>query len=259
MAKHKSGMLELKNPHSVYEAIKKRPVDVIEIVVRSQKPEGMWEKVIELAKTSGIAVRSGSMGTEPKQSRQRGKTKADAFKQERAGTAFGIVKSKHNDSLDTVLHNENPDANGLWLALDCLQDPHNVGAIFRTAAFFGVKGMIVTQDRSAPMNGTVYDVATGGVEHVPFSVETNLSRALSKAKDSGLWILGASEHAEQSISEIKPDRPWLLVIGNEEKGIRRLTRDHCDMLCSVPAIGNVTSLNASSAAAVMISNLTPVN
>jgi 23S rRNA (guanosine2251-2'-O)-methyltransferase len=131
-----------------------------------------------------------------------------------------------------------------------------VGAIFRTAAFFGVQGVLLTQERSAPLTSTVYDVASGGMESIPFAVEVNLQRAFEKAKDAGLWILGTSEHAQEDFSTIKRDRPWLLVIGNEEKGMRRLTEEACDVLCKITPAGNVTSLNASVAAAIFISKLT---
>ena len=77
-------------------------------------------------------------------------------------------------------------------------------------------------------------MASGGVEYVPFSVQTNLSRALDAAKDAGLWVLGTSEHAEKDLSAFSADRPWLLVLGNEERGMRRLTRDKCDELCRIP-------------------------
>ena len=143
----------------------------------------------------------------------------------------------------------------LWLALDCLQDPQNVGAIFRTAAFFGVNGLIVTRDRSAPMNAAVYDVASGGVELVPFAQPPNLARALELAKQSGLWILGSSEHAEKDVAEIPRDRPWLVVLGSEEQGLRRLTLEHCDEVCRIMPRGALQSLNVSAAAAVLISEL----
>jgi len=155
----------------------------------------------------------------------------------------------------SVLFNNISD--GLWLALDTVQDPQNVGAIFRTAAFFNARGIIITTDRSAPLSGTAFDVASGGIEYVPFSLVTNLSRTLDQAQEAGLWILGTSEHAEQELHTIKPDRPWLLVLGNEETGLRRLTRDKCDSLCRIRAKGAVTSLNVSAASALCISHLSP--
>ena len=148
-----------------------------------------------------------------------------------------------------------PMRSGLWLALDQIQDPHNVGAIFRTAAFFGIRGIIVTKDRSAPLSATAYDVASGGLECVPFAQPPNLSRALKQAKDAGLWVLGTSEHATRDLSEVDRDRPWLLVLGNEEKGLRRLTSEHCDELCRITPRGEIASLNVSVAAGVLMAAL----
>ena len=105
------------------------------------------------------------------------------------------------------------------------------------------------------MSGAVYDVASGGVEYVPFSVQTNLSRALDVAKDAGFWVLGTSEHAEKDLNAIPADRPWLLVLGNEESGMRRLTRDKCDEVCRVVPRGAIASLNVSAAAAICIHHL----
>ncbi|MCA9068093.1 MAG: RNA methyltransferase, partial [Planctomycetaceae bacterium] len=123
------------------------------------------------------------------------------------------------------------------------------------AAFFGVKGIIITKDRSAPLSATVYDVASGGVECVPFAQPPNLSRSLQQAKDAGVWVLGTLEHAERDLSEVDRDRPWLLVLGNEEKGLRRLTSEHCDELCRITPRGEIGSLNVSVAAGILISSL----
>lgn len=167
-----------------------------------------------------------------------------------------MVRDRAGLSLEEIFPApSDPPRAGVWLALDCLQDPQNVGAIFRTAAFFGVQGLIATRDRSAPMNAAVYDVASGGVEEVPFAQPPNLARALEVAKASGLWILGSSERAERSLADIPRDRPWLLVLGSEEHGLRRLTLEHCDDVCRIPPRGKLQSLNVSAAAAVLLAEL----
>jgi 23S rRNA (guanosine2251-2'-O)-methyltransferase len=94
------------------------------------------------------------------------------------------------------------------------------------------------------------------MEHVPFSVHTNLSRALDQAKRAGLWVLGTSERADQDVSQIDRDRPWLLVVGNEERGLRRLTLDKSDAVCRLTPRGPITSLNVSVATGVLIAALT---
>lgn len=144
---------------------------------------------------------------------------------------------------------------GLWIALDCVQDPHNLGAIFRTAAFFGVRGIVLPKDRSSPITPAVVDVACGGVAHVPYAVVTNFSRALQDFKDAGFWIMGATEHQGDSIYTVPRDRRWVLVLGSEESGMRRLTEESCDLFVKIPARGKVTSLNVSVAAGVLISSL----
>jgi 23S rRNA (guanosine2251-2'-O)-methyltransferase len=168
------------------------------------------------------------------------------------------VRESEGISLEALFSGarDRAEGKGLWLALDSLQDPQNLGALFRAAAFFGVEGILLTQERSAPLTATVYDIACGGLESVPFTLQVNLQRAFEKAKAEGLWILGTSEHAKESLFKVQRDRPWLLVVGNEEKGMRRLTEESCDMLCSIPAQSNiVTSLNVSVAAGIAIAHL----
>ena len=246
-------MLELKNPHSVLAAIRNRPRDVTEIQIHPDSVHGAWKEVVEAAQAAGISVANDRRRSESGGRRQQ----RSEPKTERVGVASATVRENSGVGLGELFSTvETESAAGLWLALDTLQDPHNVGAIFRSAGFFGVRGAIISRDRSAPLNSTVYDVASGGMEAVPFAVVPNLSRALDQAKKQGLWLLGTSEHATDSIESILPDRPWLVVVGNEEKGLRRLTLDHCDVVCGIPQRGPVTSLNVSVAAAVLISRLT---
>jgi len=240
--------LTLRNPHSVLAAMSARPHDILDVRVPPGKPSDAWREVVQQAHARGIPVRTDLATSEP------GGRRGDQ-KSERQSLATAIVREQPGVMLEELWSNETPGAGQLWLALDCLQDPHNVGAIFRSAAFFGVRGILLTKDRSAPMSSTVYDVASGGVEAVPFAQIPNLAAALKLAKQAGLWSLGSSEHATQDVAAIPHDRPWLLIIGNEEQGLRRLTLDLCDETCSIPARGPVGSLNASVAAGVMISTL----
>lgn len=226
----------LKNPHSILAVLKKRPQDVIEVRL-SAKPGGAWGIVRERAERVGVRVYAGRG---ERQGRFRG------------GDAEAAVKEHPGCDLAELF----ADTTGLFLALDTVQDPQNLGAIFRSAAFFGVRGVLLTRDRSASLTSAAYDVASGGVEYVPFSVQTNLSRALDVAKDAGLWVLGTSEHAEKDLSAFSADRPWLLVLGNEESGMRRLTRDKCDEVCRIAPRGAVGSLNVSAAAAICMYHFT---
>lgn len=136
------------------------------------------------------------------------------------------------------------------LALDGITDPHNLGAILRTAAFMGVAGVILPKDRAALITETVYRIASGGLEHLRVAQVTNLVTALKELKEIGFWSVGFSEHAKQAISEIRRDFPPVMVIGNEEKGMRPLVQDTCDFLVKLEAKGGLCSLNASVAAAL---------
>jgi 23S rRNA (guanosine2251-2'-O)-methyltransferase len=194
----------------------------------------------------GTPVVEGERADPRRREREGGRAGPEASVKERAPVTFEALYARRGGEAGP----------GLWLALDSLQDPHNVGSIFRSAAFFGVRGIVMTSDRAAPLSAVVYDVASGGVEAVPFAVETNLRRALQAAKDAGLWILGSSEHATKAIEDVPRDRPWLLVLGNEEYGLRRLTLETCDEVCQIPPKGDaVTSLNVSVAAGILIATL----
>ena len=242
--------LELKNPHSVLAAIQARPLDVFGVnMPSSEPPSPAWSEVLEAA--AARAVRITRLGRPTRGSQRSGE------KSGRESLMSASVRDRPDVSLEELFADSATRANGhgLWLALDNLQDPHNVGAIFRSAAFFGVQGIVLTKDRSAPLNGTVYDVAAGGLEHVPFALVPNLARAMSAAKESGLWVLGTSEHATEDVTQVDRGRPWLLIVGNEEKGIRRLTAEHCDSVCRITPRGGVTSLNVSVATGILIATL----
>ncbi len=232
--------LHLKNPHSILAVLQARPQDVYEIRL-SDPVAGPWRQIRASAVEIGVKV--------TRETRPSGRQNRAG----RAGNAEAVVKDRHPVTIQDLF--ADVPANGLWLALDQVQDPHNVGAIFRTAAFFGVRGILLTRDRSAPLTETVYDVASGGIEHVPFSILTNLSRALDLAQKTNLWILGASENADTNLAQIGADRPWLIVLGNEERGLRRLTLDKCDATCKIPSTGTVASLNVSVAAGIFMQKL----
>jgi len=237
-------VLELKNPHSVLAVLKRRPRDVSEITISGGAGRA-WDEVAQLAQQLRVPVVHA-------ESRRRDFDRSQ--KTERVGSASAVVKEPPESSLQELFAGaKEPGATGLWLALDCLQDPHNVGAIFRTASFFGVRGIVLTEDRSAPLTGTVCDVAAGGVEAVPFVSVVNLKRSFDEAKNAGLWVLGSSEHAKAPLESFSRDRCWLLVLGNEERGARQGTLENCDDVCCIKPVGAVTSLNVSVAAGICIS------
>ena len=141
----------------------------------------------------------------------------------------------------------------LLLVLDGVQDPHNLGACLRTADAAGVHAVIAPKDRSVGLTPVACKVASGAAERLPFVQVTNLARTLKMLADQfGVWIIGAAGEARQSLYEVDLKTPTALVMGGEEKGMRRLTREHCDQLVSLPMSGTVESLNVSVATGVAL-------
>ena len=140
----------------------------------------------------------------------------------------------------------------LVLALDGVQDPHNLGACLRTADACGVLAVLVPRDRSAPLNATARKVAAGAAETTPVVTVTNLARSLKLIKDAGLWIVGADALATQQAAEVDLTGARCLVMGSEGAGLRELTRRSCDWLVSLPSLGSVESLNVSVATGMLL-------
>jgi 23S rRNA (guanosine2251-2'-O)-methyltransferase len=140
----------------------------------------------------------------------------------------------------------------LLLVLDGVQDPHNLGACMRTADAAGVAAVIVPKDRAAGLSATVRKVASGAAESVPLIQVTNLARTLRWLKEREIWIVGTDDQAEHSIYGAKLTGPLAIVLGAEGTGLRRLTRESCDLLVSIPMRGIVESLNVSVATGVLL-------
>ncbi|MCE7887682.1 MAG: 23S rRNA (guanosine(2251)-2'-O)-methyltransferase RlmB [Alphaproteobacteria bacterium PRO2] len=147
--------------------------------------------------------------------------------------------------------------NSTLLILDQVTDPHNVGAIMRSASAFGAAGLIMQKKHAPEIDGVLAKSACGAVEHLPVVYETNLSRAIEQLKEGGFFIFGFSEHAVKTIRDIKPGGKMALVLGSEGDGIRRLVKEHCDELLKLPTEGPIQSLNVSNAAAVALYALAP--
>lgn len=140
----------------------------------------------------------------------------------------------------------------LLLALDGVQDPHNLGACLRTADACGAVAVIIPKDRAAQPNATMRKVAAGAAEHTPVVVVTNLARCLRDLKDAGLWVVGAEAEAPRRAAEVDLTGPSVIVLGAEGSGLRQLTRQHCDLLVRLPSLGAVESLNVSVAAGMLL-------
>jgi 23S rRNA (guanosine2251-2'-O)-methyltransferase len=147
---------------------------------------------------------------------------------------------------------ENLASPALFLVLDNVQDPHNLGACLRTADATGVHGVIITKDNATGITPTVCKVASGAAETVPVYQVTNLARTLRWLKGEGLWIMGADGETSQTVYTTDFTIPLALVVGTEGKGLRRLTKEQCDMLVAIPMMGQVESLNLSVATGVLL-------
>ena len=140
----------------------------------------------------------------------------------------------------------------LLLVLDGVTDPHNLGACIRSAEAAGADALVVPKDKSAGLNATVRKVACGAAETLPVIQVTNLARTLRSLADYGIWVLGTAGETSTSVFTADLTRPLALVMGAEGKGMRRLTREHCDQLVYLPMAGEVSSLNVSVAAGVCL-------
>ena len=143
-------------------------------------------------------------------------------------------------------------ADGLVLVLDQITDPHNVGAILRTGAAFAVDALVTTERHSPEFAGTLAKSASGGLEHVPICSVANLARALSEMGDMGYWRIGLDSEAQTRLADETLSRPLALILGAEDKGLRRLTRERCDRMARLDLPGAIKSLNVSNACAIAL-------
>ncbi len=140
----------------------------------------------------------------------------------------------------------------LIVVLDGIQDPHNLGAIVRSAHALGAHGVVVGKDRAAGVSGAVAKASAGAIEHCPVARVVNLSRALEELKEGGLWIAAADPEGDQPLDRAKLEGPLAVVVGAEGAGIRDGVLSHCDFRVSIPLLGKVASLNASVSAGILL-------
>jgi 23S rRNA (guanosine2251-2'-O)-methyltransferase len=138
------------------------------------------------------------------------------------------------------------------LLLDSIQDPHNLGAILRTAECGGVDGVVITTNQSTPITETVEKISAGAVSHLKICRVNNLVRAIEEIKNKGFWVVGTSLENSKNYTELDFKMATALVMGNEEKGIRKLVADNCDFLVKIPMSGKIDSLNVSVATGVLL-------
>lgn len=166
------------------------------------------------------------------------------------GVVAMVLEKPARESLEELLDalSEPP----LLLVLDGVTDPHNLGACLRVADAAGAQAVIAPKDRAAGVSAAVSKVASGAAESVPYYMVTNLARTLDDLKERNIWIVGADERAEKSLYEIELPPAIAWVLGAEGEGMRRLTRERCDLLARIPMRGSVASLNVSVASALCL-------
>jgi 23S rRNA (guanosine2251-2'-O)-methyltransferase len=168
------------------------------------------------------------------------------------GLAVDCFKPHYFTENDLKRWVDNPDIQPFFLVLDGVQDPHNLGACLRSADAAGVHAVIVPKDRSVGLTPTVAKVACGAAETVPLITVTNLSRTLNFLKEHQIWCVGLDGDANTSVYQFNLTGKLALVLGGEGKGLRRLTRETCDELLSIPMQGSVPSLNVSVATGIVL-------
>lgn len=162
------------------------------------------------------------------------------------------VKDFDTVSLDNILNNDSRYP--LIVMLDHLEDPHNFGAIIRSCEALGVDGIIIPNDRSVDINGTVIKTSAGAIQYMKIAKVSNLVNTIKVLKDKGYWIIGTDMNGT-SYNDMKYDMPICLVIGNEGKGMSRLVKESCDYVVSIDMVGKTNSLNASVATGIMMAKI----
>lgn len=230
--------------HAVAAALQYEPEQVRGLWVERQRRDGRMQALLDQASRQGVAVHTtdrAELDRLTSGARHQGVAARLALRQRTLGEA---------DLPALLAAAEGPL---LLLALDGIQDPHNLGACLRSAAAAGVHAVIAPTDRSVGLNATVRKVACGGAEIVPVVTVTNLARALRALQEQGVWVVGAAGEAADNLYDVDFTPPTAIVLGGEEKGLRRLTREVCDRLARIPmAEGGVESLNVSVAAGVFL-------
>jgi 23S rRNA (guanosine2251-2'-O)-methyltransferase len=225
--------------HAVLSRLRASPSAVIEIFVDETRHDSRLKDLVAVAERSGVQL-------------HRVPTKRlDGFYGggRHQGVVARIEVRKAMDDLDQILEQaEKP----LLLVLDGVTDPHNLGACLRVANAAGADAVVAPKDRSAGITPAVSKVASGAAEATPYVMVTNLARTLAELKERNIWIVGADERAEKTLHEADLPDAIAWVLGAEGEGMRRLTRESCDLLVRIPMQGEVESLNVSVSAGVCL-------
>jgi 23S rRNA (guanosine2251-2'-O)-methyltransferase len=226
--------------HAVISRLRQNAASVHEIYVDAAREDRRARELKQLAAGHGVRVMlvdarrlDGMTGNERHQ-----------------GVAARVEAARLPVHLDDVLEGLSEPA--LLLILDGVTDPHNLGACLRVADAMGAHAVVAPKDRAAGLNAAVIKVASGAAETVPYIAVTNLARTLRELKERGVWLVGADERGAENLYEARLDGALAWVLGAEGEGMRRLTRESCDVLVRIPMLGSVESLNVSVSAGICL-------
>lgn len=226
--------------HAVSAILARSPQDILEVFALKDREDKRLQPLLQQARQLGISIQFCNR-----------KTLDEMTKGQHQGiVAKARLSSGGNESdLATILET---NAKPFLLVLDGVTDPHNLGAILRSADAAGVHAVIAPKDRSVKLTSVVRKVACGAAESVPFITVTNLARTLRQLQDAGVWVVGTAGETETLVYQAELKGPLALVLGAEGEGLRRLTRETCDLLVKIPMFGSVSSLNVSVAAGICL-------
>jgi 23S rRNA (guanosine2251-2'-O)-methyltransferase len=227
--------------HSIEAILENEPERFLEIFALKGREDKRLNPVINEARKFGISV----------QFMQRKALDNKANGEQHQGIMARVKPARQysEKDLDEIIARE---ATPFFLVLDGVTDPHNLGACLRSADAAGVHGVIVPKDKSAKLNGTARKVACGAAETVPLIQVTNLARTLRDIKEAGVWVVGTAGETDTHVFDANLTGPMAIVMGAEGDGMRRLTREHCDVLVKIPMVGTVSSLNVSVATGICL-------
>ncbi|MFZ6872738.1 23S rRNA (guanosine(2251)-2'-O)-methyltransferase RlmB [Undibacterium sp. Di27W] len=226
--------------HAVTSRIRHEASSVEEIYVDSSRVDGRMKDLLQAAKAAGVRII-------PADDQRLSNIVGTRRHQGVVAKASELSLARNLDELLDAI-----DGPPLLLVLDGITDPHNLGACLRVADGAGAHAVIAPKDRAVGLNATAAKVASGAAETVPYITVTNLARTLRDLKDRDIWLVGTTDEVEKNIYDVDFKVGCAIVMGSEGEGMRRLTRETCDMLVSVPMFGSVESLNVSVASGVCL-------
>ncbi len=228
--------------NAVIELLKSDRTTIEQIFVSNGKSEGSINKILGLAKDKRIVIKEVD------------RKKLDSMSETGAhqGVIAQITPFNYSSVEDILEFAESKGEKPFIIILDELEDPHNLGSIVRTAELCGVHGIIMPKRRNVGVTGTVYKAAAGAIEHMKIAKVTNLNAEIDKLKEAGVWVYGADIRGQEYSYDVNFSGACAIIIGNEGRGMSKLTAKKCDKLVKIPMVGKINSLNASGAGGIMM-------